>query len=117
MATFEDLPATGPTDRDAVKSELNISDTHDDVYISSIVDAVNVMVRSWPVAGISDGEPEWRADTVLGSTRLAARLYSRRNSPTGVEAFGDNGPVYVSRNDPDIAQLLQVGRYRQPLVG
>jgi hypothetical protein len=49
---------------------------------------------------------------------LAGRLYRRRNSPAGVEAFSDlGGAVYVQRNDPDIALLLRTGAYARPMVG
>lgn len=48
---------------------------------------------------------------------LVARLYRRRNSPGGIEALGDTGPVYISRRDPDIAMLLGIGEYTRPAVG
>ena len=47
---------------------------------------------------------------------LAARLFRRRNSPGGVEAFTD-GAVYVARTDPDVAALLSIGPYKPPQVG
>jgi hypothetical protein len=87
--------------------------------LAAIVAAVNGMVRALPVALLADGEPTWDAapQVVLGADRLAARLDKRRATPLGYEAFGEGGPVYVSRNDPDIAQLLQLGRYMPPMVG
>jgi hypothetical protein len=60
---------------------------------------------------------DWPADVVAGANLLAIRLFSRRNSPAGVAVFGAEGAAYVSRNDPDVAQLLQLGAYTQPRVG
>jgi hypothetical protein len=48
---------------------------------------------------------------------LAGRLWRRRNSPAGVESFAGDAAVYVSRNDPDVAQLLGLGAYTPPAVG
>lgn len=59
----------------------------------------------------------WRDRVVLGATMLGARLFRRRNTASGVETFAGDGAVYVSRNDPDIAQLLQLGAYAKPAVG
>ncbi|MDK8450894.1 hypothetical protein [Corynebacterium mastitidis] len=59
----------------------------------------------------------WGADVAFGAKMLCARIYRRRNSPAGVEALGELGPVYVSRNDPDLAQLLKLGRYAPLQVG
>lgn len=36
----------------------------------------------------------------------AHRLYSRREAPSGVAGFGDQGPVRYSRYDPDYDQLI-----------
>lgn len=60
---------------------------------------------------------DWPDNIRLGAVMLAARVYRRRNSPAGVESLGEMGPVYISRNDPDLAQLLQIGRYAPPRVG
>lgn len=80
-----------------------------------VVDAVTALLVTYRGAP-GDGE-EWPANVKLGATMLAARIYRRRNSPAGVESLGEMGPVYVSRNDPDLAQLLQIGRYAPPMVG
>lgn len=53
----------------------------------------------------------------FGATMLAARWYRRRNSPEGVATMGQETPVYVQRNDPDLAQLLGIGAYAPPVVG
>jgi hypothetical protein len=45
--------------------------------------------------------------SVIGATLLlAARLYRRRQSPTGIEGQGDFGVVRINRSDPDVATLL-----------
>lgn len=63
------------------------------------------------------GETAWATSTALGAIMLAARLIRRRNSPAGIEAFTSDAAVYVSRQDPDVAQLLRVGPYAPPRVG
>jgi hypothetical protein len=94
-------------------------DTLRRTQLEEVVAAVNSLVRVMPVAQAADGLPDWTGveRVTLGANRLAARLDQRRNTPLGYEAFGEGGPVYVSRNDPDIAQLLALGRYAPPLVG
>lgn len=121
-----------PTTLELTKVQLDIDeDDHaDDARLPAIVAAVNVVVRGLPVAeGITgettsdpDADPPvvaapWPAGVRLGATMLAARLWKRRNSPAGVEAIGTDGPLYVRRNDPDIAMLLGLGDYGKPAVG
>ncbi len=48
---------------------------------------------------------------------LIARFDRRRNSPAGVDTVTEMGPVYVSRRDPDVAQLLELGTWHRPVVG
>ena len=80
--------------------------------LDEVVAAVISLITSY------HGAPEsWPDHVKLGAKMLAARVYRRRNSPAGVESMGELGPVYVSRNDPDLAQLLKIGRYSQPRVG
>ena len=80
--------------------------------VDSVVRAVNSLIKSYK--GERDTWPEYWAH---GAKMLAMRIYRRRDSPGGVEALGELGPVYVSRNDPDLAQLLEIGRYAKPVVG
>lgn len=114
------LPAPEPTTRDLVKVWASISDDTDDDAIDSVVAAVNALIRGLPVAGSSNTDPapeDWPNDIKFGAMLLAARLWRRRNTPGGVEAAGDFGIAYVRRNDPDIAQMLQLGEYAPPRVG
>jgi hypothetical protein len=85
--------------------------------LTPIVGAVNGKVRGWPVASQAGGAEVWPDDIVLGASMLSARLFMRKNSPAGVEVFGDQGAVYVRRNDPDIAMLLGLGAWAPPVVG
>lgn len=114
------LPATGPTSRDQVKAWAGLDDARDDDVIDMIVAAVNTLVSGLPVAESSNTDPApdaWPGTITLGATMLGARLHRRRNTPGGVEAAGDFGIAYVRRNDPDIAQMLQLGEYGTPGVG
>lgn len=113
------LPEGGPTSLALVKAHLSIAadDTRDDTKLAAIVAAVNNLVRSMRVSEAAVGQASWPARIEYGATMLAARLFRRKNSPAGVEAFGQLGAAYVMRNDPDIAQLLQLGTYQQPQIG
>lgn len=116
-AEWPDLPSGGPATVEALKSRLGLTDTADDAFISSVVAAVNVKIRRWPVAAHAVGLETWPADITEGAVMLGSRLYRRRNSASGVEAFGADGILYVRRNDPDIAMLLELGEYTPPGVG
>jgi hypothetical protein len=123
MSEVPGLPATGPVLLATVKAELGYTsvDAARDARITQRVDAVNSWVRQLPVASESltygSPPPQWPAHVILGGTMLATRLWRRKDSPSGVEAFTDQGAVYVSRNDPDVALLLSIGNYSAPRVG
>lgn len=113
-------PTGGPTTPGQVKGFLKITDTNDDGELADIVAAVNAVVRGLPVAvavNVPVDTDPWPANISRGATMLAGRLFRRRATPSGVEAFGVDGVVYVSRNDPDIAMLLELGAYARPGVG
>jgi hypothetical protein len=113
------LPEGGPTTRELVKVQLSIAstDVRDDAKLDAIVGAVNNMVRTWRISESAVGLEAWPERIQLGATMLAARLFRRKNSPAGVESFGQLGAAYVMRNDPDIAQLLALGNYQLPQIG
>ena len=118
------LPEGGPTSLPVVKESLAITDSDDDEELGDIVAAVNAVVRRWPVSNAAvdtsetaDPDRPWPADIARGATMLAARLFRRKGSPAGVEAFGSLGGAYVMRTDPDIAMLLQLGTWSGPQVG
>ena len=52
-----------------------------------------------------------------GAVMFGAREYRRRNTPAGMQNFGDGGVSYVSRWDNDIDRALRVGAFRPPKVG
>lgn len=68
-------------------------------------------------AAAADPDGAWPAAVDNAGIMLAARLYRRRNTPSGVESFGDNPATYVLRNDPDVARALRIGPYAMPAVG
>jgi hypothetical protein len=104
---------------DGVKVHLGVTDTRDDVRLASIVAAVNAKVRRWPCVEPARGAEDWTdaEDVVEGANLLASRLFRRKNSPAGVEAFGADGLAYVQRSDPDIAMMLGLGPWQGPAVG
>jgi len=113
------LPAGGPTSLALVKVQLSIAvdDVRNDDQLESLVDGVNGSVRGWAVSEPVVDQAEWPDRIVMGATMLVARLFRRKNSPAGVEAFGSQGAVYVMRNDPDIAMMLRLGSWQGPAVG
>ncbi len=117
MGELVGLPAEGPTTTPRVKAFLSITDTTDDGRIGEVVAAVNATVRGWPCSGTAVGADEFTPRVVEGATMLAGRLFRRRESPAGVAAFGEMGPVYVMRNDPDVAMLLNLGSWTRPQIG
>lgn len=98
----------------AVENYLGLGPERDRAELEAVVAAVNSLVTDWK--GLAAGD-EVAASVRFGSLMLAARVYRRRNSPAGVEALGELGPVYVSRNDPDLSMMLGLGSYRTPMIG
>lgn len=114
-----DLPEGGPVTLAALKTRLGIDegDHTEDGRLTTVILAVNDEIRTWPVAARSSGLDEWKTSTVHGATLLAARIDARRNTPDGVAGFSDGAPIYVQRNDPDVAMLLGLGAWSKPAVG
>jgi hypothetical protein len=111
-----EAPAT-PTSAASVAEWLlkEHGDTATEEKLAPTVAAVNRFVRR-----VHNPDPSgaWAEDHALGATMLAARLWRRRRSVEGVLAeFTAAGPAYVSRHDPDVAMLLQLGPYAVPTVG
>lgn len=112
-------PVAAVTSVLAIKGRLGIpaDDLSEDVDIAGIVDAVDVVVRGLAASDRARGLEAWPADLTLGATMLGARLHRRRNTPDGVQAFAEGGAVYIQRNDPDVALMLQLGDHARPSVG
>ena len=120
MSEVPGLPASGPVSLATVKAELAYTnaDAARDARLQLRVDAVNSWVRQLPVASdaltYGTPPPAWPGYITTGATMLATRLWRRKDSPSGVEAFTDGTAFYVQRNDPDVARLL---RLTAPQVG
>lgn len=67
-------------------------------------------------AGVAAGLPAPDADLVLGTLRLAGRWHTRRRSPDGLVGVGELGSTRVPLVDPDIQQLLRIGRWAPSVV-
>jgi hypothetical protein len=111
-----ELPADGPATVEGVKAVGAIPAAYD-VQVGRIVDAVNASVRKFPVCQASIGADDWPADVVEGANMLGVRLWRRKDTPGGVEVYGEFGIAYVRHLDPDVAMLLQLGDWSKPSVG
>lgn len=107
-----------PLTTERLKTQLGIAatDAADDQLLEWVTDAVNAWVEQTPwVADHVAADPDWTwpPDVEQGAAQLGARLYRRRNTPSGIEAFTDN-LVYVPRRDGDVDLLLHLSR---PVAG
>lgn len=55
------------------------------------------------------------AEAYQGGVMYAAREYRRRNSPAGIEVFGDV-TSFVTRYDTDIERALHTGAWAPPII-
>lgn len=97
-------PAVDPVN---VRAWLDLPAGRDETLVTLAADAATAFVSRLPHIG--PDATGWDPDTALGGIMLAARIYRRRNTPSGVEAFGDVSTAYVARNDPDVSRLLRIG--------
>lgn len=113
------LPAGDPTTRPIVVSTFRLKNlTAEDVSrLDSIVEAVNAYVAGLRVADKARGLSAWPANIVEGATMLAGRIWRRKDTPGGVYTVGGDVPIFVHRQDPDVALLLGLGEYGKPDVG
>jgi hypothetical protein len=109
-------PSVPPTSSAAVREWLSLTGEQsvDEAKVADYVAATNAAVTRWCTP---DPDGEWGPDVHLGARMLAGRLYRRRNNPAGLAEYSAEGPVFVQRNDPDIAMLLRIGSYTPPRVG
>ena len=100
---------------------LHDQDDSDDVLIVQVCASSEPYVQrcrpefTTVVPGGTEYKPD--AETYLGAVMLAAREYRRRNSPAGIETFGDAGTTFVARYDPDIDRALRTGKFAPPTLG
>jgi hypothetical protein len=99
-----------------VKTWLRIEDDVDDDLLVDVCAATSAWVAALPTVTELDDPSTWPADVMQGAVMLAARLYRRRNTPSGVEPFTD-GAVYLPRRDGDVDAMLHIGYYAAPRVG
>ena len=120
------LPAIGPLTDQKIPGVPDGLDADEADRLARIVGAVNGFVRGLPIAGRAYAATDtqeaadalvWPDRIVEGAVMLAARLWRRKDTPGGVSTLGDGGVVYVRRNDPDVALLLEIGEHGKPGVG
>lgn len=108
----------------ALKDDMGISvtDTRNDARLQIVLDAAVKVVEL-----LREGDFTWTGTPTaelpvpgknieLGTIRLASRYHTRRNSPDALINLADLGSARVPSFDPDIEQLLGVGRHRAPFV-
>jgi len=108
-------PGVTPAD---VAAWLRLTAPADLDLLTQVCAAVNVWVGRLPyVAAAAAADPAaWPDDAYQGAVMLCARMYRRRNTPSGVEAMTDL-VVYLPRRDSDVDQLLRTGAYARVQVG
>lgn len=113
------MPVVEPTTTDIVVATYKIKNpTAEDLSrLDNIVAAVCAYVRGLRVAEKARGLNAWPANIVEGSTMLAGRIWRRKDTPGGVYTVGGDVPIFVHRQDPDVALLLGLGEYGKPDVG
>lgn len=102
---------------DDVAKWLGLKPASVDDQLPVVVTTVNAYVSALPVVANLDDTTATPASVKQGATMLAARLWRRRNSPSGVEAITEAGAQYIARQDPDLARLLGIDGYIAPAVG
>jgi hypothetical protein len=123
-----------PPQLEDLKHEMRLTDDRDNSRLQAVLDAAIDRVSELRAGDFdfSGGPPLTDLDLTddvyplpvpghricLGAIRLAWRWYTRSKSPDGLVDLGnDLGSARVPSIDPDIEQLLGVGRYRGPMVG
>lgn len=111
--------AVWPPTLEQLKSDkdLELSDTKDDASLRLMLDAaVSYVERVRPDLNY-DADPtcddllDVTAVHVLGTIRLAARWKARGRSPDALVSMGEFGAARIPSFDPDIEQMLGIGRY------
>lgn len=102
---------------DDVSTWLGLKPQSVDSTLTVVVATVNTYVSGLPVLADLDDAAPVPADVKQGATMLAARLWRRRNSPSGVETITEAGAQYIARFDPDMSRLLRLDGYAAPAVG
>jgi hypothetical protein len=108
---------------DAVAAWLRLTVPADVDLLTQVCAAVNAWIARLPYVRSASVQLDpdvdavvWPRDAYQGAVMLAARMYRRRNTPSGVEAMTDL-VVYLPRRDSDVDQLLRIGAYARVQVG
>lgn len=106
---------TAPATPEGVRVYLGLSEADTDTEALNLsCAAANAFLRRYK--GDEPPGDGWPSDWVLGTVMQAAGLYRRRNTPGGVDTFGDTG-MYVRATDTEVERMLRIGRYAPPGVG
>ena len=103
--------------------KLNEADVDDDaLVVRCCAQTEKYVERCRPefLVEVADGQPilyDPDAEVYQGAVMYAAREVRRRNSPAGVQSFGDAGVTFVSKFDSDIERALHQGSWAIPGVG
>lgn len=93
-----------------------LSDT-DTAHLAAVVAAVLVVVPDIVPRVRKDPTAAWSASVHQGAVQLAARLFARRNSPTGVAGLTEvGGAAFIARYDADLERLFGIGSWSPPLA-
>lgn len=97
-----------------VAAAFNLGDPTGNTALESATAAAAAFVESRrPDLITEDDEYQPTADVKHGACMMAARLYERRGALLGAApSAGFEEAVQILRYDPDIEQLLRIGRYR-----
>lgn len=100
-----------------VKEWLRLAeqDTSDDDLIQRVCAMAEPYVEKCRPEFITDDGYVPDAEAYSGAVMYAAREYRRRNSPAGVEVFGDVAS-FVTRFDTDIERALRTGSWAGPVI-
>lgn len=98
---------------------LNDQDTADDDLVRSCCALTEVFVQRQRPEFLDPASSTYEPDAEVyqGAVMYASREVRRRNSPSGVQVFGDAGVSFVSRFDSDIERALHMGAYAKPAAG
>lgn len=99
-----------------VKDHLGLpqADTYDDQALAKATAAANDLVVTYR-PDMATVDP-WPARVIQAGVLWAARLYGRRNSVEGLAGFQDIGAIPITRVDPDIQALLELGSNQRSVV-
>lgn len=112
-----------PPDVPALKVDMRIDDTRDDIRLQVVLDAAVAYVQRVRKGDFNfEGDelsdlPSPPADLVLGTLRLARHYHLQRRSSDGQIDAGELGVSTVAGLDPYVQRLLRIGRHQKARIG